>query len=130
MKKLALAAATVAVTFVATAGATGPGLTPHVYSTQITGSTIPPLNATWKIALLAHSFTLSRNGAGAVAGSLQVVGNRIILHDVGGQFACTGAQITGTYGWHLSGSRLTLTRFSDQCVGRRTVLSHPFTRIA
>ena len=39
-------------------------------------------------------------------------------------------QITGTYGWHRNGSKLTLTRFSDQCVGRRTVLSRPFTRIA
>jgi hypothetical protein len=130
VKRIALAAATTAATFAATAGATGPALVPHIYQTRITGSPVAPLNATWQLTLLNHSFNLARNRAGAVTGSLVITGHRITFHDVAGQFACRGTQITGVYGWHLTGSQLTFTRYSDRCAGRRTVLAHAFTRIA
>ena len=130
MKRIVLAVATLAAVVAGTAGATSPALTTHIYQTKISGSPVAPLNATWQLTLLPHSFNLSRNRAGAVTGSLVITGNKVTFHDVGGQFACKGAQITGVYGWHLNGSTLTLTRFSDQCVGRRTVLGRPFTRIA
>jgi hypothetical protein len=133
VKRIALAAATITATLTtlaATAGAAGPGLVPHIYQARIAGSPVAPLNATWQLTLLQHSFTLSRNRAAAVTGSLVISGHRITFHDVAGQFACKGAQITGVYGWRLVGPRLTFTRYGDRCGGRRTVLAHAFTRIA
>ena len=46
-----------------------------------------------------------------------------------GPAACKGSQAVGRYGWSLKGKTLKLTRFSDKCVGRRTVLGGTFTKV-
>jgi hypothetical protein len=134
VNRIVLATATVAAVLAAvsaaTAGAAGQALTPHVYVARISGAPVAQLNGTWRLSLLPNAFTLARNGASAVAGTLIVKGTRVTFRDTAGALACRGAQIAGVYGWRLRGSTLTLTRFSDRCVGRRTVLAHAFTRVA
>jgi hypothetical protein len=130
MKRTALAAVTLAAAVTAGSALAATGLWPHVYSTRIAGSQIAPLNASWRIALQQHAFSLTRNGAIAVSGSVRIAGNRITFHDLAGPLSCKGAQAAGTYTWRLAGAKLTLTRVTDSCVGRRTVLSYPFKRVA
>ncbi len=130
MKKIALAAATLAATSAAGLALAAPGLWPHVYSAKIAGAKIAPLNATWHLAVRHASFSLTRNGTPAVAGSLQISRNRITFHDRTGAFSCRGAQAVATYTWRLNGARLTFTPVRDTCAGRRTVLTHAFTRVA
>lgn len=133
MKKLALAGtmiAVIAVIAAAPATAAAPTLAPHVFQTKITGAAVPALNAFWRLSTTRTGFIITRSGAPALAGTLAIAGNKVTFHDITGPFACRGAQATGTYGWRIVGARLTFTRIKDACVGRRTVLSHRFTRIA
>lgn len=131
MKKFALMAATLgAVVAVAPATAAAPKLAPHAYTAKITSATIPALNATWRLSTTSTGFIITRNGSPALVGALTIAGAKVTFHDISGPLACKGRQVNGTYGWKVVGAKLTLTRFSDACVGRRTVLSYPFTRIA
>jgi hypothetical protein len=130
VKKIALAAATIgAVIAIAPATAAAPTLGPHVWRTTITGAPVPLLNATWVMAFKNTAFNLRRNGGVVVAGTVKIAGNKVTLHDLAGTLSCKGTQINGTYGWKITGAKLKLTRFSDTCVGRRSVLSYAFTRI-
>ncbi len=130
MKKIAFAAAMLsAVVAAAGAPAAGTALYPHAYSARITGATPSLLNGTWRLAIQRTAFAVTKNGAAAIAGSVQIAGNKITFHDIGGPLACRGAQVNGTYTWKLRGATLTLTRVNDSCVGRRTVFTHSFTRI-
>ena len=130
MKKLACAAM-LAVTMLATtvASAAAPTLAPHVYGVKITGAAVPAFNATWLLGLKQTSFQLARNNAVVVSGTAKITGNKVTFHDVSGPLACTGAQASGTYAWRLRGTKLTLTRVSDSCAGRRTILAVVFVRI-
>jgi hypothetical protein len=123
-------AALAAAIWVGSAAATAPRLYPHVYNARITGSNIRVANATWLLSLQRTVFGLKRNGGTAVVGSLSVAGNRVTFHDLGGPLACRGAQVNGTYTWKVTGAKLVFTRVKDTCVGRRTILARPFTRIA
>jgi hypothetical protein len=115
---------------VGSAVSAAPRLYPHVYNARITGSKVPVANATWLLALQRTVFGLKRNGGTAVVGSLTVAGNRVTFHDLGGPLACHGAQVNGTYTWKVTGTKLVFTRVKDTCVGRRTVLSYPFKKVA
>ena len=73
----------------------------------------------------------SPDGGVVVAGTIRIVGNKVTFHDLAGTFACRGAtKINGSYTWRIQGAKLTFTRVSDACPGRKGVLSHAFTRIA
>jgi len=131
VKKTAIAMALLAAAVgVPPATSAGPTLSPHIWSTKISGSRVGLLNATWRLAIKNPSFNLTRNGAVTVAGTVKVVGNKVTFHDLAGVLACRGAQINGTYTWRIKGAKLTFTRVSDACPGRKGVLSHAFTRIA
>jgi hypothetical protein len=131
VKKIAFAAASLAVMIgAASASPAGSTLYAHTYSVKIAGSKIGLLNATWLLALQRTVFGLKRNGGTAVVGTVKIAGNRITFHDLGGPFACRGAQINGRYTWRIVGAKLTLTRVADACVGRRGVLAHALTRVA
>jgi hypothetical protein len=60
---------------------------------------------------------------------VRIAGNRITFHDLGGPFACRGAQASGVYSWRVTGTRLTLTAVREPCAGRKTILTKPFTRV-
>jgi hypothetical protein len=131
LTKIALAVVIlVAVTGVGSASPAGPTLYPHVYRAKIAGSGNPLLNATWLLSVQRTVFGLKRNGGTAVVGSVTVTGNKITFHDLGGPLSCRGAQVNGLYSWKVTGAKLTLTRFKDTCLGRRSVLAYAFTRIS
>jgi hypothetical protein len=131
VRRIALAAATLgAMICVGSAAPGGEAIYPHLYSTKITGSKNALLNATWLLSLRRTVFGLKRSGGTAVVGSVTFAGNRITFHDLGGPISCRGAQVKGVYRWKLTGAKLAFTRLSDACVGRRSVLAHPFTSIS
>ena len=123
----ALVAAAAGAPTAAAAGAAG--IAPHVWSTKITRASPAVLNGTWRLAVKGNSFAVSKGRSLAVAGSARVAGNRITFHDLGGPFACKGAQATGVYRWRVNGARLTLAAVSEPCAGRKTILTKPFTRV-
>jgi hypothetical protein len=131
VKKIAIAAALLASAAGATpATSAAPTLGPHTWVTKISGSPIPLLNATWRLGFRSPTYGVTRNGGVVVAGTFKVVGNRVTFHDLAGTLACRGAQVNGRYTWRIQGAKLTLTRVSDACPGRRGVLAHIFTRVA
>jgi hypothetical protein len=131
VKKIAVAAAFLAAVVGATpATSAAPSLSPHIWSTKISGPT-PLLKATWRLAFQTPAYNVTRNGGVVVAGTVRIVGNKVTFHDLAGIFACRGAtRINGSYTWRIQGAKLTFTRLSDACPGRKGVLSHAFTRIA
>ncbi len=131
MKKLASAAAILAAAIpVGSAAAGSPGLSPHVYQVKIAGGNPAVLNGTWRLAIDKPGFSLTKNGAAAVVGTVQLTGNRVTFRDGAGPLACRGSQRSGTYTWRVTGRRLTLGRVHDTCVGRRIVLAHALMRLA
>ncbi|HZQ66793.1 MAG TPA: hypothetical protein VFA66_16375 [Gaiellaceae bacterium] len=130
MKKLALLAALLTAPAAAGSVTSTGTLWPHVYAAKITGAQPAVLNGTWRIVLRRTSYTIQRNGAVAVSGSLKISGKTVAFHDVAGPFSCRGSQVNGTYAWRLRGVKLTLARVRDACPGRQLVLAHAFTRIA
>jgi hypothetical protein len=131
VRKLGLvAAALVAVAVVGVAPAAAPRLAPHVYVATITGARPAALNGTWRLAVVNPSFSLRKDGALAVIGTVTIAGSRVTFRDAAGPLACRGTQKSGTYTWRLRGRRLTFTRFSDTCGGRPLVLSRPFVQTA
>jgi hypothetical protein len=129
VKKLVCGAALAALVAGGTAGAAGPALTPHVYGVKITGSSVPLFNATWLLGITQSSFKLARNGKVVVTGTAAVSGRRIVLRDSGGSLACKPSEGAGTYTWARAGKKLTFTKVSDRCVGRRLILSVPYTLV-
>ena len=131
MKKIAIVAALLAAAVGATpATSAAPSLSPHIWSTKISGPT-PLLKATWRLAFQTPAYNVARNGGVVVAGTIRIVGNKVTFHDLAGILACRGAaKINGSYTWRIQGAKLTFTRVSDSCPGRSGVLSHAFTRIA
>jgi hypothetical protein len=105
------------------------GLSPHAYTTRITGATPAVLNGPWRLAIRQTTFSVGRGSAIVVSGTVQVAGSRVTFRDRGGPLACRGAQTVGVYAWRLAGKKLTLRPLHDTCGGRRTILSHPWTLI-
>jgi opacity protein-like surface antigen len=131
VKKLALAAVlAVALLTIAPAEAVSPNLSPHVFTAKITGATPAILNGTWRLAINKPGFAVNKDGRAAIIGTVTIAGNRVTFRDGAGPLACRGAQRVGTYTWRITGKRLTLSRVSDACVGRRSVFAHAFIKIA
>lgn len=130
MKKIVLVTACAAA-LVTAAQAAAPSIYPHVYTTRITGASPAALNGTWRLAIQRTTFGVSKGGVPAVAGSVQIAGNKITFHDLAGPLACKGSQAAGTYTWRLAGTTLTMTKVKDTCAGRPQILGgHRFTRVA
>ena len=128
---IALVATGAAAVLAVAAPAATPMLFPHLYSTRITGLTPAALNGTWNLSIQRTLFLVNKGSAPAVAGRVQIAGNRITFHDTGGPLACKGAQAIGTYIWKLQGTKLRLTKVHDTCAGRPLILDgRIFTRVA
>jgi len=110
----------------AASAAGGPG---GYYYAKITGAKPAALNATWALGIRSPAFAITRNNTAVVAGRVTISGGKIAFRDLKGSLACKGAQAVGTYGWKLVGKTLKLTPYNDPCVGRKAILTHPFTKI-
>jgi|SRR5581483_11133611 len=110
-------------------GADAAAIAPHVWSARIAGASPAVLNGTWRLAIKGGTFAVAKGTTLAVGGTVKIAGSRITFHDLGGSFACRGAQATGVYRWRVNGNRLTLAAVSDRCAGRKAILTRPFTRV-
>jgi hypothetical protein len=110
-------------------GSPASAIAPHAYVARIAGAEPAVLNGTWRLTLTTSAFTVNKGATAAVAGRVRIAGNRITFHDLGGPFACRGAQASGVYSWRVTGTRLTLTAVREPCAGRKTILTKPFTRV-
>jgi hypothetical protein len=82
------------------------------------------LKGTWVLDFLkGGKYTSTRNGAVVVRGHFTST-SRVYLSNETGPAACSQF---GVYGWKRAGKTLTLTKVSDPCAGRLTVLARPFT---
>ena len=129
MRKLALAAACACIVLAATASAAGPSLSPHVWGVKVSGAPAPVFNATWLFGIEEPAFTVTRNRALAVKGTVRIAGNQVTFRDLSGLLACKGAQATGRYAWKIRGTKLSFTRLADKCLGRSTLLTATYTRV-
>jgi hypothetical protein len=118
-----------AVTATTALGAPSVGIAPHVYSTSIKSGAPAHFHGTWLLTIRQATFRVAQGSSLAVSGSVKIAGNRITFRDLGGPLACPGAQHTGVYTWRVVGSNLRMTAIKDLCVGRKTILTKPFTRI-
>ena len=56
-----------------------------------------------------------------VEGNFEIQGNRMIISDTGGQYACRGKRMNpGRYLWERRADKLFLTAIEDRCGARRT----------
>jgi hypothetical protein len=69
-------------------------------------------------------------GAGVmVEGTFKTEGDKLVLTDVSGPYACPAEQKAGTYAWHVEGNALTLTKVDDACDDRSADLTgHPWQK--
>lgn len=69
-------------------------------------------------------------GAGAmIEGTYTTEGDKLVLTDVSGPYACPADKKTGTYAWHVEGNALTLTKVDDACDDRSADLTgHPWQK--
>jgi hypothetical protein len=83
------------------------------------------LNGRWQLQFrpkgLVHTV---RNGKVVVVGKASWLANRHVrFTDRSGPYACSSSEGSGTYGYRLSGNRLTFRAIRDKCVGRKLVLT-------
>jgi hypothetical protein len=124
MKRFAFAAILAASLTLACAAVAAGGLS-GIYSTKITGSR--QFNGAWTVHFTQRgTYSVKQNGQVGVTGSFASTDSKVtFLKGDKGPGACRGV---GKYEWHLTGKQLKFTRIFDSCSGRRTVLSHPFTK--
>ena len=129
MQRIALVVA--AAVALALAGvALAAGMLTGTFTTRISGAPSAQLNGVWTIKLSAGGkYTIALGKQTLITGTATFNGSKITFGHESGPAACTGAQATGVYGWRLTGKTLRVTRYSDQCQGRRVVLGYPFTRV-
>ncbi|HEY5317512.1 MAG TPA: hypothetical protein VIJ20_05995 [Solirubrobacteraceae bacterium] len=130
MKRLAIGG-TVAALLMLASLALGAGTLSGTYKTKIHTSALRgQLNGTWTIAFERGAYTVTDDGAAVIHGKYTIRGRDITLRDKSGKDACPAP---GTYKFTLSGDKLKFTKLSDPkaaCVGRVTVLSGTFTKVA
>ena len=99
------------------------------YKATITGKTAA-LNGKWRLEFKPKGRVhLYRNGRLVVVARATNVGRRLKIEDRSGSYACGRGERVGTYGYKAVGKRLTFTVISDNCVGRKAVLTtKPFVR--
>ncbi|HVT33104.1 MAG TPA: hypothetical protein VHE32_10675 [Rhodanobacteraceae bacterium] len=74
-------------------------------------------------------FHVVESGKAIVDGTYQTDGGKVTLTDVSGPEACTGDEASGTYGWRVDGTALTLTKANDPCDVRASDLTrHPLEK--
>lgn len=67
------------------------------------------------------SFRIYSGATVFVEGSFEINGNRMIISDQGGRFACRGKGMNpGSYLWERRDDKLFLTAIEDRCGARRT----------
>lgn len=83
------------------------------------------LNGTWVLTFTPGHIKVAHNGMTAGHPADTIKGDKItIFHGV----KCSS---TGKYKFKLAGKKLTFTKISDSCVGRRDVLTHgPFHKVS
>jgi hypothetical protein len=70
-----------------------------------------------------------QGGQSVVEGTYKVAGDKLILTDVTGSFACLKDKASGTYTWHVKESALTLTKVDDPCEDRSSDMTgHPWQK--
>jgi len=124
MKRFAFAAI-LAMSLVLACSAVAAGGLSGTYKTKITGS--KQFNGTWTLQFKKDgAYSVKHNGRVEVTGTFTSTDSKLtFLKGDKGPGACPGA---GKYEWDLTGKKLKLTRISDSCSGRRTVLSHTLTK--
>ena len=94
------------------------------YTTTVAGKNPAALKGTWTISIAPSGrYGIYKSGQRLITGSAKTIGARVTFVDQGGPAACRGAQAVGVYRWKLTAGLLTLTPLSEQCPGRRIVLS-------
>jgi hypothetical protein len=92
------------------------------YTTTV--KTPAALKGIWVLNFLkGGKYRITDNGAVVVRGHFTST-SRIYLSNETGPLACPQF---GVYAWKRTGKTLKFTKVSDPCVGRATVLGHPFT---
>lgn len=67
------------------------------------------------------SFRIYSGSTVFVEGNFEINGNRMVISDHGGQFACRGKGMNpGSYLWERRADKLYLTAIKDRCGARRT----------
>jgi hypothetical protein len=131
MRRFAVALAAVVVLGLVPA-ALAAGTLSGKYKTTIKGSTLygGALNGTWVIKFTKGAYHVTDNGHAVVHGTDTIKGNVITLKDAPGPSACP---TKGKYKFTLKGKKLTFKRIHDStsnnCIGRRVVLKHTFTKV-
>ena len=87
------------------------------------------LLGTWTIAFDNNGgYAVGKDSTVTAIGLWASDGSVISLSDVGGPFACTGDNATGTYNTTTDGSSYAFTTISDSCQGREFLMTvHRFT---
>jgi hypothetical protein len=119
---------------IGSAAAAASGSIAGIYTTSIKGKTPANLNGDWAIRFMkSGEYEIQKrvgdSGQLLVTGHAKIDGTKITFQKETGPAACKGTQAVGRYGWKRNGTTLTLTRYSDKCVGRRTVLGGKFTKV-
>ena len=114
--------------------ATASGSITGIYVTTIKGKTPSSLNGDWAIRFTkSGEYEIQKHvgngGQLLVTGHGKLAGSTFTFQKETGPAACKGSQAAGRYSWSLKGKTLKLTRFSDKCVVRRTVLGGTFTKV-
>lgn len=58
-----------------------------------------------------------------IEGTYKTEGDKLVLTDVSGPYACPADQKTGTYAWRVESNALTLTKVEDACDDRSVDLT-------
>jgi hypothetical protein len=89
------------------------------------------LNGRWQLQFRPKGLVRTvRNGKVVVVSKASWLANRRVrFADRSGPYACSSSEGNGTYGYRLSGNRLTFRVIRDKCVGRKLVLTtRPFVK--
>jgi hypothetical protein len=122
MKPLAVVASLLAALALPSTGLAGRDLPLGKYRTTVKAPA--SVKGTWVLDFAkTGKYTITENGAVVVRGHFTST-SRIYLSNETGPRACPEF---GVYAWKRTGKTLKLTKVSDPCVGRATVLGHSFT---
>lgn len=124
MKRLAIAASIIAALVLSSVALAG-GTLAGKYTAKIASPS--PLKGTWVLKFATGStYTVADNGHIVIHGKYSTTGSKVSLGHETGPASCPSA---AKYSWKRRGKTLKLTRISDSCSGRSSVLSHTFTQV-
>lgn len=93
------------------------------YESVISG-TRSELDGAWALTIEPEGrFQIALDGQPAVTGSYFYDGGRIIFTDESGPMMCAAGVTSGSYLWKLEKDRLELLVVTDECPGRRGILT-------